>query len=648
MDLNALVRTAWRHLLVLVATTCLAVVHTWPLVPLRKTHLLGGGSEDPWVNAWHVEWMRACIRETHTPFFAPRLHWPVGAEMYWHSQMPTKTLLSVILLPFMGVVEAANVIIFSTFVLSGLTAWWLIRDVLRRAGRAGVRADVAAFVGAAVFNFSRYHFCHAHAHMNLAALEALPVFVLCALRYFEVRSSRWWLLGAGASALYAMGCELYYVYYLAMFMLCWVVIALWQEGPLLRRSNARHPIVVRSIHLAVVSAIFCLPIAIPLISHLKPAPWSIHGSSSYPADPLMLVVPDVLSRWAFLIPEPLATAFRKLQNGILNDVEGGLFIGFATMALAFIGARKQWTVVRSWVLIGGVFLVLSLGPFLHLGGVDTIPAQLIVVFIASGLMMSPRIRQSRRGREVALLLLALAVLLFAFGMSSDGTAVSVRVPLPYLFFKHVAPFFSRGGMPVRFLIMTQLCLGVLVGFGVLEITERVGTRFKYLRWAAPACLAAALIAVSVDSMNRPFEMTPVPHRQAIFDEIRDDPDANVAVFTDHVVGQFEQLYHRRPVSFARQSRVPMREFAYVHMPVQRALVEFDHLTPTALEASEMRTYLRDNGFKYFIGHRRACREAIMWKKTLPDSESWRSGFLVDVLEAKLVYEDDELQVFRFW
>ena len=50
------------------------------------------------------------------------------------------------------------------------------------------------------------------------------------------------------------------------------------------------------------------------------------------------------------MPEPIATAFRKLQNGILNDVEGGLFIGFATMALAFLGVRKQWTVVRSWVL----------------------------------------------------------------------------------------------------------------------------------------------------------------------------------------------------------------------------------------------------------------------------------------------------------
>ena len=641
-------RMAWRHLLVFVATTCLAIVHTWPLVPLRKTHLLGGRSEDPWVNAWHVEWMRASIREMHTPFFAPRLHWPIGAEMYWHSQMPTKTLLSVILLPFMGVIEAANMIVFSTFVLSGVTAWWLIRDVLRRAGRAGARADVAAFVGASVLNFSRYHFCHAHAHMNLAAIEALPVFVLCALRYFEVRASRWWLVGAGASALYAMGCELYYVYYLAMFMLCWVVIALWREGSLLRRSNLRDPIVVRSLHLAGVSAIFCLPIAVPLIMHLRPAPWSIHGSSSYPADPLMLVTPDVLSRWVFLLPEPIATAFSKLQNGILNDVEGGLFVGFVTMALAFIGARRNWAIVRSWVLIGGVFLLLSLGPFLNLGGVDTIPAQLIVLFVVAGLWLSPRIRQSPRGREVMLLLLALAVLLFVFGMSTDGAAVTVRVPLPYLFFKHVAPFFSRGGMPVRFLLMTQLCLGVLVGFGVLEITERIGTRFKRFRWAALACLVTALIAVNVESMNRPFEMVTVPPPPAIFDEIRNDPDGSVAVFTDHVVGQFEQLYHGRPVSFARQSRVPIRELPYVQSPVQRALVGFEQLTPTALEASEMRAYLHDNGFKYFVGHRRACREAIAWRKSLPDSESWRAAFLVHVLDATLIYEDDDLQVFRFW
>ena len=69
--------------------------------------------------------------------------------------------------------------------------------------------------------------------------------------------------------------------------------------------------------------------------HLKPAPWSIHGDATYPADPLMLFVPDTLSRWTVLLPSGMAHAFYKLQKGILNDNEGGLFLGIATPILAY-------------------------------------------------------------------------------------------------------------------------------------------------------------------------------------------------------------------------------------------------------------------------------------------------------------------------
>jgi hypothetical protein len=650
------VRGLWRHVAVFVLMTVLAIGHTWPLFPLRKTHLLGGSWEDPWLNAWHVDWMYQSIQKGHTPFFAADLHWPLGAEMYWHSQAPAKTVLAIVLLPLTGgnVVEASNLILFSTFVLAGLTAWWMIRDVLRRAGHTGNVADVAAVVGACAFDFSRYHFAHAHAHMNLAAIEALPAFVLCMLRFLEAESVKkgWaWLVGAGIAGLYAMGCDLYYAYYLSLFLLAWIVFQLSKDGetPLLRWATLNHVLVRRALMLSIVSAVCCLPIALPLVWHLRPAPWSIHGSSMYPADPIMLVAPDVLSYWTGFFPSGLATALRKLQDGILNDIEGGLFIGLVAIALGVIGGMKERVAARPWVLIGVGFLILSLGPFLNIGGEDALPAQIVVLFVVVGLALSKRVRQSVRGREVLVIGVGLLLFLLAFGMKDDGKPTTIHIPLPYLFFKHVAPFFSRGGMPVRFLLMTQLCLGVLIALGVVHLAlgwKRVSSSRRLQAFA----LAAAFALVNLEAMNKPFEMMAVKPPATVFETIRSDPEAGVAVFTDHVLGQFEQIYHRRPVSFARQSRTPMRELAYVQSPLQKILVGFEKTDAplTDDEIAEMRSWLRQNGFKYFVGHERAYVESRRWRRASLDAKQRRELFLRDALKAELIYEDEDLQVFRFW
>ena len=66
--------------------------------------------------------------------------------------------------------------------------------------------------------------------------------------------------------------------------------------------------------------------------------------------------------------------------------------------------------------------------------------------------------------------------LTAIGAAMSHEELTVRIPMPYIFFKEVAPLYSRGGMSVRFLLMTQLTLAVLVAFGVLEIVRKVEPR----------------------------------------------------------------------------------------------------------------------------------------------------------------------------
>src|SRR6185436_15699444 len=104
----------------------------------------------------------------------------------------------------------------------------------------------------------------------------------------------------------------------------------WKRGPLLSFASLRSDDVRRAGRVGAASLVACLPAVLPLLLHLHPAPIGTHhGDSDYPADPLLLLTPDALSTWQALLPEAAVHAVRKLEHGILNDVEGGLFLGIA-------------------------------------------------------------------------------------------------------------------------------------------------------------------------------------------------------------------------------------------------------------------------------------------------------------------------------
>ena len=86
---------------------------------------------------------------------------------------------------------------------------------------------------------------------------------------------------------------------------------------------------------------------------------------------------------------------------------------------------------------------------------------------------------SRVRRDVAVAFTVLLALT-AIGAAMSHEDLTVRIPMPYIFFKEVAPLYSRGGMSVRFLLMTQLALAVLVPFGVGLSSRKVEPRSR--RW----------------------------------------------------------------------------------------------------------------------------------------------------------------------
>jgi uncharacterized membrane protein len=172
--------------------------HLWSTV---STHYWFGGA-DGYQNIWNLWWVNHVLTESGgNPWFTNFLHHPAGTTLLGHTLNPFNGLLAIVLLPFLSMVETYNAIVVFSFVAGGLTAFWLCR--------AMTGAYLGSIVGGAVFTFSSYHYMHADGHLQLTALQWLPLFVLCWIRFCE-----WPTVGRGVGAAVVGGlvmlCALYY------------------------------------------------------------------------------------------------------------------------------------------------------------------------------------------------------------------------------------------------------------------------------------------------------------------------------------------------------------------------------------------------------------------------------------------------------
>ena len=103
------------------------VVLTWPAIGYGRTHLLTDAG-DGMTNVWNLWWMRKAVVELHTwPLYTRYLYFPDGVTLIGHTLNPFNGLVAIPLLAVVSLTVAHNVIIVSSFVAAGLTAYALCR-----------------------------------------------------------------------------------------------------------------------------------------------------------------------------------------------------------------------------------------------------------------------------------------------------------------------------------------------------------------------------------------------------------------------------------------------------------------------------------------------------------------------------------------
>jgi hypothetical protein len=141
------------HVRVVLAYTVLGLILTWPLIARLTTHVPGDGIDDPSL-AWNLWWVKhALVDQPQNPFQCAWQFWPVGINLAFYTLTILNGLLSIPLQGAFGLIPAYNLLLLTSFVLSGLGAYLLALDMVG-AGPRREHRHAAAFVAGALYAFA--------------------------------------------------------------------------------------------------------------------------------------------------------------------------------------------------------------------------------------------------------------------------------------------------------------------------------------------------------------------------------------------------------------------------------------------------------------------------------------------------------------
>ncbi len=424
-----------KYAVFLLAFTLLGLLLTWPMAPMFATHVPGDGIDDPSL-AWNLWWVKhALVDAPQNAFACDWQFWPIGINLAFYTVTLLNGMLGIPLQAVFGLIPTYNLLLLSSFALSGMGGFLVARAFLGPRVR-GRQASVAAFAGGALYAFaSAKLFYAALGQGNIASSQWIPFAALYLWRAARPGGrARDAMLAALFLVLQAYA-ELTY----ASFLLVFAGLAfVW--GLLPRGSSARRGVVARY---GIVALLFLAGLA-PILANMLPdlraeGDFFTSGggfSDVFSADLAGYLVPTQLHPLLGGIVRHWSEASSQAGRHFAVDKGQHVYLGYVAALLALAGAwrgRRQ-RATALWAGAAGMFFLLTLGPNLRIAGGDT------------------------------------------------------GIPLPFRIMEQL-PFFKGNRYPSRYSVMLLLSLSPLAASGALALVERMRTR----AWAPLFALLVGLM-----------------------------------------------------------------------------------------------------------------------------------------------------------
>lgn len=393
-------RALVKYLLLLLLFSTLTIFLTYPLAFKMTDHIRSPG--DGLFITWNLAWNVHILQTNPQKFFEANIFYPQKHVLALSDTLATETLLAypVILLTDNPVL-ASNLLVITSYILSGFFMYLLARQV--------TKSEAGALVAGTIYVFMSYRTAHS-VHINSLQTQWIPLTLLFLDLFWETKAKKYLFL-FGSAYLLNFHARWDYAFFLTFFIAGYVGIKVIQErkGSLWQRGQQFFPEMVKIFCAMFLGILLTLPLILPTIRLHLEQPTFVRGLEAnvwYAADLLdYLTVVTVPHNWFYqLIP--------IIKKG---QLEHALFPGFATLLLGVVAARKLRSskkAVNFYLALAFIFFFLSLGPLLKIcGQILPIPLPYGVLFI-----LFPPLRGLRVPSRLGLFVILCLAVLAAFGV----------------------------------------------------------------------------------------------------------------------------------------------------------------------------------------------------------------------------------------
>jgi hypothetical protein len=435
-------------------------------------------------NVWNVWWVSWAVRHGTNPWYTHLLHYPQGTSLVAHTLNPFNGLLGIPLSAVLTPVQTYNTLVIFSFVMGGLTAFWLSLEI--------TGSYPGSLLCGYLFTFSEFHFAHGAGHLQLVALEWLPLFLLAFWRLLD-RATPWRGVLAGLCLFLVILCDYYY------FLFCVLAGAILLGWHLLsQRKNrlwARRSFVLSLAAFVAVSSVLCGPLLVSLLGFSGTDPLvGAHDPEQFSLDLLGPLVPG--GTWRFA--EWTGWYWHHLPG---NPSEKSVSWGLGPIALMIVAWARRRTLrpwIGLWSFLLACFALLALGPRLQF-----------------------------------------------LGQPVD------HLPGPFALLVKLLPPLKLAGAPVRMSVITSLCVAMIAGAG-FSILWRSSTRAG----AAAVLLLAVAVVGSWPFAQPLAPAAFPPYVAAMQSLSKEYGLFDVADAFGAAQALYDQTAHRIPLAHGYVSRVP--------------------------------------------------------------------------------------------
>ena len=484
-----------EHVSVVFIFSILTMILTLPVILDFANEAAGLACDDSCYMMWRFWWTDFSFENDLDPQYSNYIFYPDGINIgIGGSLLPIA--IGFLLVQFLDHVTAWNIIWFLGLVFGGYGCYLLANNFSKN--------YLSSIIAGIIFTFTTYHMSHSLAHPGLSMIVWLPIFVLFLFKLLEKQSKYYSIVGGIIFFLVSLT-HPYNSLFITIFSIIFFAVYIFRQKKVSNKTFITNFSILFTIGLISSSVLF---LSTPAISDELPSrPLSEH--INYSANLENLILPVHQHTTQIISDYGMITSFYSFfdKQPFSQSIENLTFLGYSVIflsALAVIRYRRNHT--WFWLLICGIFVLMSLGPELKIFNEST------------------------------------------------------GIVLPDKVFYDNIPGWDQLRSPARFIVMANLALAVLASYAVYGLIKNKFSSFK--QQIMLTSIIGFVILFEFSMIPYLSYTEPIPD---IYEEIKND-ESKFAVLPVPIGGTgeyalmsdpamlYHQLHHEKPIYGGYEAR----------------------------------------------------------------------------------------------